>query len=192
MKRYIFLLLMFTLCIDTNAQELVHFEITSNGSFKTKEGNNFVVVPFEGKTSDELYNKVKNNVMSFYKSPQKVMSENDGQVISIRAITIVAMKTVTMLPRSFDSYYNLVFRFKDGKVRVDIPTIDNDMSDHAGMLMPNSIPTFQSYCKDLFDKNGVVKPKRKERKDFTENSINSIINNLLGLTKANVTSDDNW
>ena len=54
MKRYIFLLLMFTLCIDTNAQELVHFEITSNGSFKTIEDIKNV-----SGIGDSLFEKIK-------------------------------------------------------------------------------------------------------------------------------------
>ena len=192
MKRIIFLWFLFTVYLSTGAQNLVNFEITPNGTFRTKDGSDYVVVSFDGKKTEELYNMVKNNIMSFYKSPQNVLSENDGQIISIRAITVVAKKTITMLPREFDSYYNLVFRFKDGKVRVDIPTIDNNMSDSAGMLMSYNIPTFQSYCKDLFDKKGIVKPKKEDRKEFTENSINSIINELLGLTKSNKKTDDNW
>lgn len=84
--------------VIANVQGPVRFSLTRTGAFTAPDGTGYVVVPFEGKTAAELYNMVKNNIMSVYKDHKKVMSENENQTISVRGYGGIVYKTVTFIP----------------------------------------------------------------------------------------------
>jgi hypothetical protein len=130
--------------------------------------------------------------MTLYKSPNSVMSENPNASIAIRAYSDrVGSKTISLLPRVFAGYYNLVFRFKDGKIRVDVPTIDNTLTDRDNLLDYQYIPSFKNLVKGYY-KDGKPKDKAHAYIMMTEQSVNLPINYLLGLikTESNDTNDD--
>ena len=138
MKR-ILSLLMFLTCLVVQAQERkVEFKLQPTGCFQTEDGKDFVVVEFEDKSADELYSMVKTNVMTTYNSPKEVMSESDG------VITIFAYEKNIWYAKSlgatglYDGNYKLIFRFKDGKVRVDAPSI-SDVFTLSGGAFTNTI-----------------------------------------------------
>ena len=193
MKKLLFVVFLLISLLSVSAQELVQFKLTSSGCFIAPNEEGFVVVPFEGKSQQELYDMVKNNVMSIYKNPQKVMSENQGQTITIRAYGGLVYKTVTFIPREFGGHYNLVFKFKDGRVRIDNPSVDDNLTDTSGYLPPIS---FSNYCNGFFTKKGTPKNEKCAKKiDSIERQINSTINEILGLTPTSVSTssnDDNW
>lgn len=174
------------------AQEQVEFKLQPNAIFVAPDGGTYAVVEYEGKTAEELYTMVKSNVMTLYKSPDKVMSENPHISISIRAYSDrVGSKVVSFIPRVFAGYYNLVFRFKDGKVRVDAPVFDNTLTDRDNMLAFQYIPSFKNLVKGYY-KDGKPKEKSQAYIMMTEQSVNFPINYLLGLikTESNDTNDD--
>lgn len=196
MKKLLTGIFMLLCACVASAQDPVHFSLTRTGSFVSQDGTGFVVVPFEGKTTAELYNMVKNNIMSVYKDPKKVMSENENQTISVRGYGSIVYKTVTFIPRVFEGHYTIVFKFKDGRIRVDAPVVDDDLVESDGNLPSISL---SSYCKNLFDKKGRPIGGKANSKKIArvENAINHPVNLILGLEKTNVTStasdeDDNW
>lgn len=175
-----------------SAQEQIEFKLQPDATFVAPDGGAYAVIEFEGKTADELYSMVKSNVMTLYKSPDSVMSENPNISISIRAYSDrVGSKTVSFIPRVFAGYYNLVFRFKDGKIRVDIPAIDNTLTDRDNLLDYQYIPSFKNLVKGYY-KDGKPKDKAHAYIMMTEQCVNLPINYLLGLIKtdSNDTNDD--
>lgn len=191
MKKYLCLLLA---CISCNlfAQDLVQFVFQPNGQFLTQDGKEYVVIPFEEKSASDLYTMVKNNAMSYYNSPKEVMSEGEN------VITIYALEKNMWLVKSmgakaiYGGHYKLVFRFKDGRVRIDAPSIDKKLPMSEGMFtntigIPNNVYLSSAAKKACND------PK-KENKSRVEEVVNEPINYLLGLLKKNNedTTDDDW
>ncbi len=191
MKRILFIVAIL-MCSIAHSQETVEFKLQPNATFAAPDGTSYIVIPFEGKTAEELYSMVKSNVMTLYKSPDRVMSENPHASISIRAYSDrVGSKTIAFIPRVFAGYYNLVFQFKDGKIRVNAPIIDDTLTDRDNMLDYQYIPSFRGLVKGYY-KDGKPKDKSHAAIMITEQSVNLPINYLLGLlkTESNDTNDD--
>ena len=194
MKKIIFCLMAlcapFTIC----AQDSVKFSIQPTGQFIAEDGKDFAVVEFEGKTAAELYNMVKENVMDLYKDPKEVMSENEGQSIKIRGFAkIVAIETTLIFKSFYGAYYNLSFKFKDGKIRVDAPSIDNEFTLTAGGTNMPQIVTLNTTLSSCYKKGKLVE-KKKNKIELLEENVNVPINYLLGLSKKKTQEedDDNW
>lgn len=191
MKKFLYLLL---ICISCNsfAQEIVEFVFQPTGQFLTSDGKEYVVIPFEEKSASELYAMVKNNVMSYYNSPKEVISEGEN------VITIYALEKNMWLVKSmgakaiYGGNYKLVFRFKDGRVRVDAPSIDEKLSMTDG-LFTNTIGIPDNVYLSKAAKKACSEPK-KENKQRVEEVVNEPINYLLGISKKTKedTTDDDW
>lgn len=192
MKKLFSILFFLLSLVSVQAQELVQFKLTRYGTFVDADNKGFIVVPFKDKTASELYNMVKNNILSLYKDPKQVMSENDGQTITVRGIGAFVWKTVVFIPRTFEGYYTIVFRFKDGKIRVDRPVVDDKLYDADGLLKETI--SFSSYCRSRISKNGKPAKNGEKKVSQSENAMNVIINQILGLIKTTpeVIPDDNW
>lgn len=191
MKKLFSILILALSFLSVSAQDPVSFKLTRTGAFTAPDGSAFVVVPFEGKSASELYNMVKNNIMALYKDPKQVMTENEGQAITVRGRGGLVWKTVTFIPRTFEGDYTIVFKFKDGRVRVDAPVVDDELTDAAGMLKYGE--SFKSCSKKLFTKDGKPFDKRAVKKiSQTEDALNVPINLMLGLVKTESSEDDNW
>lgn len=194
MKKYLFTLILLCVSSGLYAQALVKFNIQPSGNFIAEDGKNFLVVEFEGKSSDELYAMVKNNVLSFYKDPKTVMSENEGSAITIHGFANpIASKKLLVLTTFYGAYYNLVFKFKDGRIRVDAPVIDDDFKITAGETTPPqylSLSTLLSSCY----KNGKLVAKKADKVAVLEEAVNHPINVLLGLIKSEEKKqeDEDW
>lgn len=185
------------MCLGIQAQERkVEFKLQPTGAFLSEDNKDFVVVDFEGKTASELYSMVKDNVMSFYNSPKEVMSESEGSVITIYAHekSIWYVKSLGAIG-VYGGYYNIVFRFKDGKIRIDAPTINKELKMTGGGFtntigIPSSV--YLSSCAKKVC-NGKTK-KDKEKKLSLENVVNTPINYLLGLSPKQQQKkvDEDW
>lgn len=193
----VLLSLLLLMCLFLQAQENpVEFKLQSTGEFLSKEGKDFIVVEFDGKTTSELYDMVKGNVMSLYNSPKEVMSESGDNVITIFArddemwyVNSLGAKGI------YGGYYKLVFKFKDGRIRIDSPTISKELSLTDGFFtntigIPKSV--FLSNCaKKVCETNS---NKNNKKKTLLENVVNVPINYLLGLTQEQQQkkTDEDW
>lgn len=189
MKKFLLLMLL-SVCGDMVAQEPIHFSIQPTGAFLTEDGKEFAVVLFDGMSADELYAKVKTNAMTFYNSPKEVMSEGDG-VITIFAYEKNIWKAKSLgATGMYDGSYKLTFMFKDGKIRVDAPSI-SEVFTLSGGAFTNTIGIDKKvFLSDCAKK--VCKSKAKgdqERKSHLEDVVNVPINALLGLTKGREVED---
>ena len=192
MKKILFFFLLLLISIVVNAQSAVKFSLRPDGTFLS-ENSSSIIIEFEGKTAQELYSMVKSNVITLYKSPKTVLSENEPINLSIRAISESLYNTYK-LPGGFVSYkahYNLVFHFKDGRIKVDAPVIDKFLDIEAtGVALSKS---FVSLVDDWFDKKGIAKSKNKKDIEKVESIFNNSINYLLGIYKESQTaSEEDW
>lgn len=193
MKRFVFLFLLSTSLVTINAQELVRFNLKPDGTFQTDDEKSFAIVEFEGKTAQELFNMVKANVLTLYNSPKTVMNEIEPSNITIRARSEKLYSTYK-LGTAFVEYranYNLVFQFKDGRIKIDAPLVDKQL-DVSATAVP--LPkTFISLIDDWFEKNGQIKKKKQKLVTKVEDIFNYPINYLLGnLNQVPSTDNEDW
>lgn len=184
---------MFALSCCLYAQDSVRFVLQPSGAFLSEEKQEYVVAEFEGKSASELFSMVKSNAMSLYNDPDKVMSESGGSMISIYAFREDMCIVSSMGAKGiYGGHYKLVFRFKDGKIRVDAPSIDEELTMNGGFMTGTiGIPSrvfLSDYAKKVCKGNS---KKNKEKKERLEYIVNSPINYLLGFSKSNK-NDDNW
>ena len=175
------------LVMSSFSQKKVEFFLQSNGSFLTADDSDYVVVPFEGKTVSELYSMVKSNVMSLYRNPKEVMSEDENV-----AIKICALKNLDWKEGYIYAYYDyygdcsFLFQFKDGKIKVDAPSV----SSQVYKKVSKSYKSFYYYVRKLFTRKGSIKQRKLKHKLRIEKNINYPINYLLGFYQKNTGKDD--
>ena len=188
MKKALFICGFLMLVMSSFSQKEVEFFLQSNGSFLTADGSDYVVVPFEGKTSSELYSMVKSNAMTFYRDPKEVMSEDENVAIKICALKNLDWGIDILSNYDYYGYYNFLFQFKDGKIRIDAPSISKEVYNRIG----KSYDSFYYYVRKLFTRKGAVKQRKLKHKLRIEDSINYPINYLLGFYQKNTDKDNNW
>ena len=110
---YILLIFVPSICVSQ------FFELTPKG-FKSEEGQDYIVIEVKG-LKKELFKKSKLYFTSIYRNPDEVMSIVEGEVINIGGYSSKKIRRNNL--HRFDMDYNLIFTFKDGKIRVDAPTI---------------------------------------------------------------------
>ncbi|MCR5070143.1 MAG: DUF4468 domain-containing protein [Prevotella sp.] len=161
------------------------FRMIEGGYFVSNDGKEYIVIPYEGKSAQALYNRIKSNVTMLYNSAKDVISTSENSVISIKGYE----KNAGYRPVAgfgynvyFDISYVLKFMFKDGKIRIDAPTILSVYADNELM------PEYHLWCKNqkLFVK-GQRNPKRLCITEGFEKVLNGIIESIL---KYDETTED--
>lgn len=154
------------------------FLIQSSGNCKTNDNKNYCVEYFEGKSAHELFSKFKTAITLLYKSSKDNISFVDDEVISINAYS----KKDFYWKENYTLNMNYVikFMFKDGRVRVEAPTILS--------LFPEE--SFSETCKKM----NIFVTEEPFEIDMI-NSINYWINDIIDKNVAQVRaliSDDDW
>ncbi|MBD5216683.1 MAG: hypothetical protein HDS78_09275 [Bacteroidales bacterium] len=173
MKKLLAFILML-LPMIMNAQDLANFILTSDGTYQTEDGKDFVVIPFEGKTAQQIYKELASNVGSTFNDPSKVMSGVENVSIKIRAFSNDLIRISMLgLGQSLGGYYQLEFRIKDGRVRVSAPIIEETLWIKE--------PTARKFSKEVkgYFKEGELKEKKKKDYDIVVAKINGTINRIL-------------
>lgn len=101
------------------------FDKNYNLSIDSIPHQDYYVINFPNKTAKELYDMVRSHVVDFYEQPDKVTSGMEGVSIVINGYEdrLVHYYYEKTLEYSGSINYRLQFKFKDGKIRVEIPTI---------------------------------------------------------------------
>lgn len=187
------LLLLATLLMPLlmSAQNTVQFILTSDGVYKAENGDDYIVIPFEGKTAHQIYQILVSNINSIYKNPSEVMTGVEDFSIKVRAISDDVIRTRLLgIGQSQSGYYQLEFKIKDGRVRVSAPLIDSEVwtVGDKGRVFAD----FPSIAKAHFNKDGSLK-EGKRTKDYNRvvSKMNGIINSILNLS-ASKDADDDW
>lgn len=111
MKKILTLLLL-VFPIFAIAQEKVSFKLTPQANFVTTSGEDFVIVPFEGKSAHEIYQILTSNVVSVYNDASEVMNGVNDELIKIRGFFPVYIKKVLGVSQPWGGYYQLEFELK--------------------------------------------------------------------------------
>ena len=176
MRKYIsFCLMLIISCLSVSAQ--VNFKLQSDGSFRTIDGEDYVVIPFEGKSTHDLFFILTSNTTSLYKYASKVMNTVQDNIVTIYGRGNI-FPYISICNLSFKVSYQLEFKIKDGRIRVSAPKVEDDaiMTCDAGTL---PVSYSEMVAKDLFDKNGTVKKEGAVLVGCVEVYFNAIINLIL-------------
>lgn len=185
--KHILLILLLALCsLATSAQKLDVFRIQTDGSLKIESTNkNFIVVEYPGKTAEELRTKIINNVTKVFKDPKRVMSTSED-VVTVRGFEsgVTVYKDAMWGNKTWNIDYTITFQFKDGKIRVDVPSVE--IVNQYGS---------RDYLSDivrklLVDSDGKFKQKRLENIKNLEYKINSIF--IIILTCDEKKDSEDW
>ena len=174
------------------AQELVTFRLQKSGDFVTADGADFAVVEFQGKSVAELYQMIKDNVGAYYENPDDVLTEDEPKSLTVRGgCKDFVMWTFMMMPTQFGAFYDLTFRFREGRIRVDAPVIDDELLTTGSVVKLGKTASFRTLV-GTFYKKGELKEKAKPKVAQIENYLNTTINQLLGLLKEKSPDEEEW
>jgi len=185
-KNLLLMMVLGFICLVSNAQTKEFFHVTPDGTFATDEGNDFVIVQYEGKNAHQIYQELAANVGSVYNNPSKVMSSVEDVSIKIRALDDFLTNSTMGIPvGTWQGYYQLEFRIKDGRVRVEAPQIEPYFHD-SNYMKPRK--SYLKYVKGIF-KNGEVKQSKKKEYIRLNSMMNNVINVILGTMKSKEEQD---
>ena len=107
--------------LTANAQ----FTLERTGLVNTdKPEQDYIVLEFEGKTQQELYQAVNVYLHSLYVNPQHVLSTMENQAITVNGISEDAIDiSLKKKPILYDIKYTISIAFKDDRIRINTPHI---------------------------------------------------------------------
>lgn len=167
------------------------FELTPNGLVDQSTKKDFIVKDFPGKSAVDLYNKSLVSITSIYKSPNTVASKVEGEIINVNGTGTITVKRVMNFDYIIE--YNLIIRFKDGKVRFDSPLISS-IYTFNGYNKKCYIDITGSDAKDMgstihvFKSNGEI--KQEKIKNDIEKCFNAIFYKIISDINGGV--DNDW
>ena len=176
MKKLFFTLCTLLISMNIFAQtNSVYFEWQQNGTMLTKEGADFLIIDYKGKTKEELYKGLVLTSSSIFNSPKDTISPIENQLISINAIQPVIWKVGGLLGAiEVNVHYVLKIHIKDEKIKIDAPYFSL-LSFSTGGTQDN----IEGWTKaqKFFNSDGSPNNK-KGRAEFCQD-INNSFNNLI-------------
>lgn len=181
------LLLMVAACLSLNSFAQNYFTLTENGMTPTEASDKkFVVIEKEGQTQLELFNAIKAFATQLYVSPKDVISESGTEIITLNGIStkdVTCKKGLGVLNVKMN--YTIVFQIKDGKIRIDAPSI-NSMTSESRTL-GGTLGSLYQIC---LSKNEMLnggyerivifdKKIKQQTKDEIESFFNTLINSAI-------------
>ena len=192
MRNYILsLFALVTIC--ANAQT---FELTAHGFVDSANTtNDYIIVPFEEKSQMEIYNLAMAAMGKCFVSPKDRISKVEYSQLNING----TIPNVTYLNRMgmklyFDLYFNLILEFKDGRMKINGPIINDIVRDapfgdkHHMFLTESERGSAISGHKALFKNNGKV--NEKKHKENIERAMNSFVSRIV--SEMNSAINSNW
>lgn len=156
--------LIFILCFQGLSAQFV---VSSDG-ITTQEGKSFYVEEFPDKTADELYKEAMSYITSTFRNPDIVSNTIPNEMINMHAFNSNAFVAKHQKIGNLNWYahidYNLIMSFKNGKIRFDVPAINElYIVGSKGEKLPIRFNSGGGFFGDgirMFDKNGKVKDER--------------------------------
>lgn len=186
------ILLLVLLAISANSY--AQFKASPNG-IVSEDGKGYYVVEFEGISAEELYSRVEKFIISSYRNPDAVASKQPNEMINLHSYSENAfpIRTVLGMKHYANVDMNIVFRFKDGKIRIDSPSI-NDMPcntlENSQGLMFIGTKSFGDNTVYLYDKKG--NEKNKKVINLLNSWINLQITYIIKSIREYKEVEDNW
>ena len=173
MKKLVLLLALAIGSFVSNAQEEVEkFEVTPEGV------NGYVVEEFEGLSAPELYKKVNEwaqyNLGSADKAKRSQI-ENEYLKYKVYQPQVFTVKQ-GLTNMTYDLDETVEFRFKDGKVRVDITIDDITYDGQSGVIRMHLKGGFTTWS--FYKNNGKPKNQTAEALQELNTHLNSIVSRV--------------
>ena len=131
----------------TVAAKKLTFDMTlePDGTLKGKQGEEYFVVQMPGKKAGKIYEDVLFNVSRIYNHPEKVAEKVEGRSIVINGYA-GELGELERNQGTYDVKYRIEMQFKDGRMRVNMPTItmirlDNTFIDRTYTFEAYELPT---------------------------------------------------
>lgn len=190
MKKLISLFLLLAPFFPSLGQK--YFTLTETGLKPSGDPEaRFIVIEKAG-SQQELFTTFKSFVAGYFVSPKDVMSEVDNSMITINGIStddIMAKKALGYIQIKMN--YTIVFHFKDGRVRVDVPSINKMTGESSSTIWQLTLTKDDDYDLNydrfvIFDKGKV---KAEPAKENIETFFNTFIEKAISYTPA---SSEKW
>jgi hypothetical protein len=161
------------------------FKLTSNGFIdaSSKEEKRYIIVPFEGKTQEQIFTQALIAIGKIFNSPNNVINKvNNCQINIISVLDKVTARHPMGMTLPFDMEYNLILEFKDGKMKMNAPFI-RDIKQQGGYNVHiyltkkerGSTAFIHNFA--LFNNNGTANEKKHIKN--IENAWNTFVSSLL-------------
>ncbi|WP_071146723.1 DUF4468 domain-containing protein [Bacteroides ihuae] len=189
MRRILLITLLVFCTANICAQDTIDFRLQYDGSYLNHDDKkNYVVIPFEGKTKEDLYSKVLVAINKAYNSPKDVISKVDGEILSVNGVIqdCVLLRGIMGSKSFYSIQYVLQFQFKDAKVKVDAPVIVRFFSDDK----PNNIFLPRWLKAEKVFKNGKQNYLKQEIINGFNKPLNNSIKNIL--SNMDDKQEDDW
>ena len=135
--------------IITYAQNRVNFTLNDQCQYYIKNSDkNFYVFNYDGESQASLYNKTLVSITKEFVSAKDVVSKVENSLISVNSTHKLEYYLSGPIAIKSVSYVNYVveFEFKDGKVRVNAPTLVR-IGDKNGHFVKPTESMLNSYGK---------------------------------------------
>ncbi len=186
MKKFLSILFML-LPLISSAQSFV---LTPDGFRNADDQETSIIVIEVQGTQAALYNKAKTAVTMIWKSAKDVMSYNEPDVIIVTGFDSGSIWKKTMgMTFVYDFNYRFQFQFKDGKIRIDAPSIDQAVNKKSTLYFGKGKGSTMSGTMYIFNEKGEL--KQKDFKAQAENFVNGIVSTFVDKVK-NGLSDEDW
>lgn len=178
MKRITILIFVFAFSFTSFAQDSIYFSLTTSGLVNVSDSTkDFIVMSFPEKSQSELYNAVLKYATTSYVSPQDVISKIENEVITINGVSVDLVY--------FIINYTLIIEFKEGRMRIMVPTINKI----TGQFMSSFNVPLIGQPVGIYNYKG--KLKMGEVKSGIENLFNKMIKNIEDCV-INTNKEDDW
>lgn len=191
MKKILFILTIFA-STYAKAQDSTYFKLFPTGFESINSAHpQFAVVDIPGKTQSELYKKTLIILSSIYVSPKEALSTIDNESITVNGVekNAIYIKGFLGAGTTYSVNYTINFQFKDGKIRIDRPSVNrlhsNLSSNTTVIILSNSNPERSANNREAFSKDGKVKIESAVKN--TEAYFNHYISNIVSKLKNSST-----
>lgn len=185
MKKLLVLLCLMAISQFANAQ----FTLTPKGLDNGTESD-YIVWVFDGSTQQELFKAVHQFMGANYVSPQNVISTSGEDQITINGIQREVIEGNKQLGRTFmfDINYTIVILFKDNKIRINNPSI-NELSrivtiGKITMDLVGNYSMVSGYSSIFSEKGKLYLPQTKK-------SVELFFNDYLQKLKVSIQNKEN-
>lgn len=164
-----------------------NFTLLPSGKFIVADSveSTFIVIPFDGMTSQEIYQKLMTNAALVVDNPEKQVSGVEFSVVKVNIKQHLLTDVVLGLPLSCTGTMYYEFQIKDGRVRANAPYV----SEPCRYGVSNNICYFSSVTKGYF-KKGKLKEKKAAEYNRLVTTTNLIYDIILGLKEVNNKQED--
>ncbi len=169
----------------TYSQEFI---LTPEGFINsTNPEKDYLVIEFDSLKQEVLYKKTRLFVTDLMYDPNESLNYIENEVIKISGFQDNVVRRTKF--HVFDLRYNLTFKFKDGKIRIDSPSIEMTTYTHKNQVLHiQHRGSLTGSNMGIYNMEGTLNSKMA-KSDLEAFFKNIIVNLTVHVT---LNEDDNW